>query len=341
LVVGLASLCDLWAISLLPLFCLLVWLRQRRDLAWGLPLALLPFGGYTAVALLTHPAAFLFDLQFSLFRANALPLPAQLHSLAQNFTTVLSQDVWFTLGFIGLFFIPCLPLRRLTLFFLLFPLILIGRTAALHGLSSYYLIPVQPLIAWGMAHLLHQSRPRLKQTVAEGIATPSLLSPLSSLLLLTLLSAPFLITTQTLHQQIQSQFTLPIDPFLTNPDDARKTAEFLTPHLTPDDIIIASPTIAWLLPAPTADFQLTVAVSGQATPHLPANIPPDRYAFNPHYHNARFVVIDNLWRNWGIPNVSTLAAITQEIETSWPLIYHSGEIAVYANPLHQSQSGIR
>ena len=331
LVVGLATLCDLWAISLVPILCLVVWRRHRHDLWWGLPLALLPFGLYTTVSLLTHPAAFLFDLQFSLFRANAISLPAQIHTLAQNFTTILTQEVWFTLGFIGLMLAPSLPLRRLCLLFLLLPLAIIGRTLALHGLSSYYLIPLQPLIAWGVAHLLHKSWPLLSRTLLEGLVhwSTAVLLPLVFLILLT----PFFITTQSLYQQIQSQFRLVIDPFLTNPDDAQKTADFLLPHLTPNDTVIASPTIAWLLPTQTADFQQIVAITGQATPHLPADIPANRYAFDPHYQNAHFIIIDNLWRNWGLPNVPTLAAITQDVETTWPLIYQSGEIAVYANPL--------
>jgi hypothetical protein len=343
-----AALSDLWAISLLPILCLIVWRRQRRDLWWALPLALLPFGLYAAVSLYTHPAAFLFDLQFSLFRANATSLPDQLRTLAHNFTTIFSQDVWFTLGFIGLFLMPSLPLRRLCLLFFLLPLLIVGRTVAWHGLSSYYLIPVQPLIAWGMAQLLHQSWPLLRRTVVgevgEGagcgqvtpgsMALQELAAWQRAFLLLTLLATfvPFLIVAQSLNQQIQSRFILAIDPFLTNPGDARKTAKFLRPHLNPSDIVIASPTIAWLLSAQTADFQLTVAANGQATPHLPGNIPPDRYAFDPRYSNARFIIIDNLWRNWGIPNVPTLPTIIQDIETTWPLVYHSGAITVYANP---------
>jgi hypothetical protein len=343
LAVGVATLCDLWAISLLPLLCLIVWLRQRRNLWWSLLIALLPFGVYSAVSLLTHPAAFLFDLQFSLFRANATPLPAQLYSLTQNFTAVLTQDVWFTLGLMGPFLIPSLPLRRLCLLFLLLPLAIIGRTVALYGLSGYYLIPIQPLIAWGMAHLLHQSWPVLVRTStgrSPGLInwgrtvrrTATAREGILLAIILLLVVTPFVITSQALHQQIQTNFSLAIDPFLTDPDDARQTAEFLRPHLTANDFIIASPTIAWLLPGQTADFQLIVAVNGQATPHLPANIPPDRYAFDPRYQNASFAIIDNLWRNWGIPNVPTLAIITQDIEANWLLVYQSGDIAVYANP---------
>jgi hypothetical protein len=327
---GLATLCDLWAISLLPVLGLIVWFRQRRDLWWGLPLAALPFAVYTAVSLLIHPTAFLFDLQFSLFRANAISLPAQLHTLAQNITAVFTQDIWFTLGFIGLFLMPSLPLRRLCLIFLLLPLAVIGRTVALHGLSSYYLIPVQPLIVWGMASLLQQSWPLLARTVSTELARWQTAVTLPALFVLLL--TPFLVISQTLNQQIQNRFSLPIDPFLINPEDTRQTAAFLQPHLTANDIVIASPPVAWLLSAQTADFQLIVAATGQATPHLPGNIPPDRYAFDPHYQNARFIIIDNLWRNWGIPNVPTLATITQDIEAHWLLVYHSGDIVVYANP---------
>jgi hypothetical protein len=336
LTAGLATLCDLWAITLLPLLGLIVWRRQWRDLWWSLPLALLPFGVYTAVSLLTYPAAFIFDLQFSLFRANAISLPAQMHTLAHNVTTILTQDVWFTLGLIGLFLMPSLPLRRLCLLFLLLPLVIIGRTAALYGLSSYYLIPVQPLIAWGMAHLLHQSWPLVWRTTSAGLTRWP--TAVAFTALLTLLLIPFIITIQSLNRQIQDRFVLPIDPFLINPQDARRTAAFLQPHLTANDMVIASPTIAWLLPAQTADFQLAVAANGQATPHLPANIPPDRYVFDPGYQNASFIIIDNLWRNWGLPNVPTLAAITQEIETNWPLVYQSGDIAVYANPRRAASS---
>ena len=328
--VGLATLCDLWAISLLPLFCLMVWLRQRRELWWSLPLALLPFGLYTAVSLLTHPAAFLFDLHFNLFRANATSLLAQLQNLAQNFTNILSQDVWFSLSLIGLFLTPSLPLRRLCLLFLLLPLTIIGRTVALHGLSGYYLIPVQPLIAWGLAQLLHQGWPRLRHTASEALGDWQ--TAVSLTVLLAFLIAPFVITVQSLSQQVQTHFMLSIDPFLTDPAAAQQTAAFLRPQLNPDDIVIASPVVAWLLPAQTADFQLIVAANGQATPHLPADIPTDRYAFEPHYQHARFVIIDNLWRNWGLPNVPTLAAITQDIESNWPLIYQAGSMAVYANP---------
>ena len=165
-----------------------------------------------------------------------------------------------------------------------------------------------------------------------NMLTLRLLTAVPTLITLLILIAPFLLTIQALHHQSQTRFTLSIDPFLVNPLDAQKTADFLAPHLLPHDITIANPAIAWMLPRQTADFQLMVSVSNQATPHLPANIPPNRYAFDPQYQNARFIIIDNLWHHWGLPNIPTLATTTQEIENNWPLIYQSGEIAIYANP---------
>jgi hypothetical protein len=38
------------------------------------------------------------------------------------------------------------------------------------------------------------------------------------------------------------------------------------------------------------------AYQGHLTPHLPADLPRDRFAFDPRFATARFVVIDPLWR---------------------------------------------
>jgi 4-amino-4-deoxy-L-arabinose transferase-like glycosyltransferase len=319
LTIGLGTISDLWMLSLLPVLCLIVLHKRWRDLWWAVSLALLLFGVYTAVSLLTHPAAFLFDLQYSLFRANALPLADQLQTVTQNYTILLTQDVWLALGLLGLFLLHPLPLRRLLLLFWLLPLLIIGRTIALHDLSAYYLIPLQPLVALGLANLLRVGWPVVQQTVRITAVA------------LFLIAIPFLITWQHTWQQVGTQFNLSIDPFLTNAADAQKTAAFLIPRLSPDDTVIAAPTISWLLPAQTADFQLMVAATGQATPHLPADIPADRYVFDPRYSHARYAIIDNLWRNWGVPNIPTLDGITADIET-WPLVFQTGSIAVYANP---------
>ena len=76
---------------------------------------------------------------------------------------------------------------------------------------------------------------------------------------------------------------------------------------------------------------MSLASTGRATPDLPAGIPADRFAFDPTYGRALFVVVDNLWVTWGVSNVPGAADLLATVET-WPLAFEAGEIRVYANP---------
>jgi hypothetical protein len=102
-------------------------------------------------------------------------------------------------------------------------------------------------------------------------------------------------------------------------------------------VVIASPGLAWSLRANVADFQMSIAFTGQRTPHLPADVPRERFAFNPDYTQARFVVVDNLWRNWAVFTVPGVPQMLERVQT-WPLMFQSGEIEVYCNP---AQPGCR
>ena len=100
----------------------------------------------------------------------------------------------------------------------------------------------------------------------------------------------------------------------------------------PNDVILSSPGIAWLLKANAADFQMSAAVKGQKTVHLPANLPLERFAFDPYYENARFIVVDNLWHNWAIWHITGVPEMMAQLE-SWPIVFASGDIQVYCNPV--------
>lgn len=43
-----------------------------------------------------------------------------------------------------------------------------------------------------------------------------------------------------------------------------------------------------MLQANRADLQMSVAAAGQAAPDMPAGIPIERFAFDPHYTRAHF-----------------------------------------------------
>ena len=109
------------------------------------------------------------------------------------------------------------------------------------------------------------------------------------------------------------------------------TAEFLQDVIHPQDLLLASPTVGFLLNGQVADFQMATAVQGIATPHLPANLPPDRFAFQPDYQQTRIVIVDNLWDNWAqihVPGVSDMMTGVQK----WPIIFQAGDVIVYQNP---------
>jgi hypothetical protein len=347
--IGLGSVSDLWMFTLVAPLTLVVLKRNWRDLLWSLGLVLLPFGLYAAVMLATAPQAFLFDLNFTLFRLSKLSLPAQVGTLVTNYATLVFQDAWIALGLVGLFLLRPIRLRRLSLSLFLFPILILGRTTALYSLGFYYMIPLLPLVGLGVAALLRYGVPDVWRTIYNSVAaiSPDCTNPQSRAILrahmrlgnravitiaiLSLVIAfPFVISLAFTVGHVHDGFPTQIDPFLIDPTQARQTAEFVSSHAAPDDTVIASPTLAWMIEANVADVQMATVVTGYPAPDLP-DIPADRFAFDPHYGQARFVIVDNLWHNWGVWNVPGVPDALHEVET-WPLAFAAGEIEVYENP---------
>ncbi len=323
--IGLGAISDLWMFVLVAPLMLIVPTRNWRDTLWSLPLVLLPFGLYTALMLLTIPQAFTFDLSFVLSRLNQIPVSQQMATLWQNITTLGTQDVWMILGAIGLLLLKPPRFRWIALMFFVIPIMLLGRTTALFNLSFYYLIPLLPFIALGVASFMWYG--------ASGLANR--FGPQSSrrvmAVLGTLLALAVLLSTSRLIEQVRAGFRTDIDGFLIDPGAARAASSFVNQHIGSNDLVIGSPPFAWMLQANIADMQMPIAYRGQATPHLPGDMPSDRWAFDPSYERARFVIVDNLWRNWAVPNVPGVADMLREV-AAWPIVLRSGEVVVYRNP---------
>ncbi len=338
--IGLGTISDLWMISYLPVLVFMVLFTSNGQLqfemqfiksrngwgtvGWSLPLALLPFTLHVAHSLLTAPEAFLFDLNFVRSRLS-LSLIDQIQSLATNITVLLSQDGWIGLGFVGLLAMPRLNQRRFLLIFILLPLLILGRSTALHGLGFHYFIPFLPFIALGLAALLYRGLPILAKAIPIGQQAGNLL------IAILIISLPLVTTIWLLNDQVNGRYQTVIDPFLADAADAMAVAAFINQSLHENDLVIANATVSWMLKTNRADFQMSIASTGIATPHLPADLPPNRFAYNPDYHQAQMVVIDNWWYTWGEYNVSGLSQMIDEVST-WPLIFTAGEIQVYQNP---------
>ncbi len=328
LAVGLGAVSDLLMLSFVGPLVIVVIARRWKDALWAAPLAALPLSLYAALMLITAPRAFLFDAHHTLFRLNTLTLPQQLAALADNAAVLLTQEPWFAAGLFGLFLFRPARLRWLSLLLCLLPLIQLGRTAALYSLSFYYLIPFLPFVALGVAALAHHGAEFGVGALAPVLRVEARTPNWRMLIIGALVAAPFVASVKDTLDQVEQGFVTAIDPFLIDPADARAAARFINHSVAEEEVVIASPAMAWLIHARAADFQMAVAADGHAAVHLPASLPVDRFAFDPRLSRARFVVVDNLWRNWAAVHVPAVAEMIHEVET-WPLVFQAGEIEVY------------
>lgn len=129
-----------------------------------------------------------------------------------------------------------------------------------------------------------------------------------------------------------SLFTVRLGTTLADPQTARLATSFVNARTSPDDVVLCSPTIAWLLHTHAADFQMAVAATGRATQHFPADIPSSRFRFDPRLENATYVILDPLWRGWASTQMPEVAEMVREVEEGWGLERRFGEFEVYRHP---------
>jgi 4-amino-4-deoxy-L-arabinose transferase-like glycosyltransferase len=331
----------------LPLI-IIVAARRWRDLLWSLPLMALPFALYAAYLLMTAPQAFLFDLNFTLTRLGTISLLQQPIAIATNLATLLARGPWWVAALAGWFVLRPGRWQWFNLLFFVMPLIALGRTSwLLGGQGFYYLIPLLPWVALGAAQLLQTGVPAIWRSIESGsrvlFAHWSLSGAIgikiqtraaqviAALAVIAIVIAPLILSTGFLIAQVQSRLPTVMDELLIDPMSARDAADFINGATSEDDVVIASPGWVWLLRAHAADFQQAVAAAGHATPHFPGDIPPDRFAFDARLARAKFVAIDNAWRNWAASRIPEVAEMMRQVE-QWPQVWRAGDIAVYQNP---------
>jgi hypothetical protein len=331
--VGLGCVSDLWMFTLIAPLTLVILTKNWRDTLWSLPLAGLPFGLYAAVMLFQSPHTFLFDLRFTLSRLDKLSLIDQANALATNYATLTLQDGWIALGVVGLFLLPQIRLRRLSLLFFLLPIFILGRTTALYNLGFYYTIPLLPFVGLGLGALLRCGIPHAFHTIRDMLPQRAWAPACAGAGVLLVIATPLLTSLAFTVGHVHNGFATQIDPFLIDPTQARKTAAFLNGHTDRQDLVIAWPSLAWMLKAHVADVQIAAIATGCPAPDLPADIPQERLAFDANLAHARFVVVDKLWHNWAVWNVPCTRSWLDQIET-WPPAFETAEIVVYCNPTY-------
>lgn len=349
--IGVGALADLWMFSMIAPLLVVVAMRHPWDLRWALPLTLFPWALFAGWQLLTTPDVFLFDIAYTYSRLKPGALEQQISTLAHNYAILTAQEHWMALAIVGMLLMHPNRWQRLTLICFLLPIVLIGCSEALYSLSFYYMIPLLPFVAIGVAVLLYQGLPFVWQAVECGLVNAlsrwswwedsperlplqNQLSRLGALFFTgTLLLSPFLVSSLDAVQEVSRGLQTPVDPFLLNPQDAQQVAVFVNKQVAADDVVIASPALAWSITANVADFQMVAAYRGVATAHLPANVPHTRFRFDPSPELAHFVIVDNLWQNWAVYHVPGTPALITQVE-QWPLVAQAGAIRVYCNAAH-------
>jgi 4-amino-4-deoxy-L-arabinose transferase-like glycosyltransferase len=336
LAIGLGLISDLMAGTFLPVLIAVVLMRRTRHLLWAIPLVALPFGIYTLASLLSAPSAFIFDLKFTLTRLNTLTPDEQFETLIDNYNILLTHDLWFPVGLLGLFALRPLRVRLITLSTLSVPLVILGRTVALHNLSAYYMIPLLPLIPLGIATIIWQGCAAFWHSDADSAHNNlwRIASRFGAIaLLFALISVPIAQSLTPILDGLDDRIVTEIDGFLLNPADVRNVGAYINARISSeDDVVVSSAGVGWIFAANAADFQMSVAINGAKTVHLPEDLPSSRFVFDPNYRKARFVVIDDLWRFWGVVHIPAVADMRNDVETNWTLVYQAGTLAVYQNP---------
>jgi hypothetical protein len=332
--VGVGTVSDLWMLAVIAPFVIVVLIKNWRDLFWSLPLIGLFFGIY-AVFMISHaPEAFALDVQFVLFRVSNVSLIGQLQNVTMNYTVLLSQDFWMPCAVVGLLILTPTRLRYLTLGLIFLLLIILGRTIALYNLSAYYMVPLLPFIAFGTAALIYNGAPfvwqQLRDTLRSKIGRAAPL--ISASVCILIIAVPFLESLILDLDHVQNGIPTAIDPFLINPEEARQAAQFINANASPTDLVIINPAMSWLVNTRTADIQMSIAATGLGNVHYPSNIPSDRWLYDPRIEQARYVVLDNLWRSWGANTIAGMDNLLLTIE-QWPVAFHSGNVTVYRNPI--------
>lgn len=334
-------------LTIVPLFFISAWifLRSPRQLIWFVPVSMAGFALFAGFMLIRAPDAFLFDLAFTLNRFS-YSLESQVLMLLYYFRDLLNVSMWFPLSIAGLLFALSREQLRYWGYFALFYLFFVLRSTPVAGLGYYMIIDVLPILAIGLAAgLLRGARlafgifssdidgllARLGQWLSPHMRR--YLSMSSAGVLIALIFAFPLLGTgvDTLRSVFWGFHDLPPAGITQNVSDAENVISYINQRLQPDEVILASPQIAWAIRGSVADFQQTGAYLQQKTENFPANVPPQRFVFTPTLDNAKYVIVDNLWRDWAAVKMPAAAALIEQIQ-HWPLELELGEYRVYRNP---------
>jgi len=323
---------------------IVLWYAPRKVL-WGLALMALPGMLYLGILFGLAPEALLEDLSLTLNRSGGDSILWQIFDWAWNYTVWLDWTVWIGMGLIGLFLLNDQRVRALTL--TIFFTTMINAMRMLPGdLSFHRYLELLPLIALGAANFILLAQRFLTKQLQDdwrGIAErwhyfsryDWLSRALIALVVLGLVITPLIwsgLWDYYLVSSPESPRPTRLDAVLARqPSDAVAVTDYVNQRTTRDDVVLASPSIAWRLQARAVDFEQMLAFDGVTTHNYGKGITQARFVFAPTLDHATYVIVDNLWRGWAVQHMPDLKNYLRKIE-SWPRVLQRGDFEVYRNP---------
>lgn len=341
-----AYMTALTGIALILCIVLIAWWYAPRQIIWALPLVLAPGVVYLGYWAFVAPEALAQDWNLLVVRTESLDWLLSFFILIANYAFWLDWMAAIGIGFTGLFLLEDRKVRVITLSVVL--LTMLNAMRMMPGdLSFHRFLALVPFIVLGAANFilrakrflmaqLHDDLVELRSRVPLVFRWQLVPRTLVGIIVGGLLFAP-LVWMGMWDVYFVSSREAPratrLDAVLARkPSDAVAVTDYVNQQTQSEDVVLASPTIAWRLAARVADFEQMLAFDGKETENYGAHgIPRTRFVFAPTLENAKFVIVDNLWRGWAAREMPALREYLQTIQT-WPRVMQRGDFEVYRNP---------
>lgn len=314
-----------------------------RHLGWGIALMALPGIAYLSILFSLAPNALLEDFALLGERSGGGSILLQVFDLIWNYILWLDWMVWIGVGIAGLFLLEERRVRVVTM--TVFFVTMINAMRMLPGdLSFHRYLELLPFIALGAANFILCAHRFLTARIRSDLEAATRFLAISrstifskaliALVIGGLLYAPLFWLGAWNNYSISSR-ELPhatrLDVVLVRPSDAVAVTDYVNQQSQVDDLVLASPAIAWRLKTRVADFEQMLAFDGKRSQNYGKGVARTRFVFAPSLERATYVVVDNMWRVWATKHMPDLKDYIQTVE-SWPRVLRQGDFEVYQNP---------
>lgn len=342
LLVGGSIVSIYWAGPLLFFFAGVVLLTQPRRIFFALGLALSPlFLQFAAAILIQGADAVLYDLSH-LFGVRVVQaddpaggiLPAA-ERILKGYGALFLRDPFFLFGLFGLLWLPvrwhaAAILTALGLLSLP-PVAQRGPILADFFYNAVFFAPL-PLIGFGalFARILH-SGADIHDVIPRSYARLT-----GTILTLTALGFGwFIVFRDTVTPLVPGGYETRLDSLgftVTDHADAQDAARFINDRTSPEDFVIATPNLPWMLSCRSTDVQQMASLFPGGTIWYPTDMPRNRYLYNLSHETARFLVLDNLTFTFYLTVRNCDEVLYRIHEERWPLVGEFGEFRIFQNP---------